>query len=89
MTILNPSPSAPNRFSTGTTKSSRKSTVVRNAFESPSMSIGCAFQPGYFFGSTMNAVIPRAPASLSVFANRMPTSVSLAIDANIFWPLRR
>src|SRR5207237_7008792 len=48
----------PRRVSTGTTKSSRKRTFVRNAFESPSMSIGCAFQPGYFFGSTMKPVMP-------------------------------
>ena len=89
MMILEPSPSSPRRFSTGTTKSSRKTTLVRKAFDMPSRSIGWAVKPGYFFGSTMNAVTPLAPASRSVLAIRMPTSVSLAIEAHIFWPLMR
>ena len=63
--------------------------LVRNALDMPSRSIGVAVKPGYFFGSTMKALAPLAPASLLVIAIRMPTSVSLAIEAHIFWPLMR
>ena len=48
---------------------------VRSALDKPTISIGCACQPGYFLGSTMKALTPRAPASGSVFANSTPTSV--------------
>ncbi len=89
MMILNPSPSSPRRFTTGTTKSSRNRAAVRNDFERPMVSMGCAVKPGYFFGSTMNAVTPLAPADGSVLASRMPASHSLPSEAHILEPLRR
>jgi len=51
--------------------------LVRNDFDRPSMSIGRAVKPGYFFGSTMKAVTPLgAGPSGSVLASRMPASHS-------------
>jgi hypothetical protein len=37
----------------------------------------------------MKAVTPLAPALRSVLASSTPTSVSLAIEAHIFWPVMR
>ena len=63
--------------------------LVRMALDSPIISTGCAFQPGYFLGSTMKALTPLAPTFKSVLANSTPTSVSLAMDAHIFCPVMR
>jgi hypothetical protein len=52
------------------------------------MSMGRASKPGYFFGSTMNAVADLG-SSRSVLASSTPVSVSLARDANIFEPVSR
>ena len=72
MAILKPSPSAPSRFSTGTSQSSRWKATVGEA----RMPIFRSFLPTLKplnVGSTRKAVTPRAPFALSTVAKSVMT----------------
>ena len=87
MAILNPSPSAPSRFSTGTSQSWRWNATVGDARMPIFFSFFPTAKPGNP-GSTRNAVIPLAPLLRSTVAKRVITPAFEPFEHQSFVPLR-
>ena len=83
--ILNPSPSSPSRFATGTRAPSKTSSPVVEPAMPIFGSSRDTSKPGVPASMT-NAVIPSCPARGSVFANTVYTLATPAFVMNRFSP---
>ena len=86
MAILNPSPSSPMRFSSGTGQSSSHSSAVEEPLMPILPSCLVAVSPGVPC-SRIKAVTPWEPRALSMVANRMIVSATSPLVVNILLPL--